>query len=206
MKGNTNEKTRTSGSRSTAGRPANRRDVAERECADRPDHPGLSTAAIREAGAGHPQVAGQQAEPQTKGAFGTTVTGAKRESIGTKTQTHLVPYEAILAMARGLNYGAEKYGAGNYKLGLSMLDLLMSIERHCRALMNGEWIDADSQLKHVDMLASSVAMLCQNISSGAVIWDVVGRHPHDLDIWELAAMSKSTELAAAQDRGNAQSK
>lgn len=131
------------------------------------------------------------------------MTGAKRESIGTKTQTHLVPYEAILAIARGLNYGAEKYGAGNYKLGLSMLDLLMSVERHCRALMNGEWIDGDSQLKHVDMLASSVAVLCQNTSSGAVIWDVVARHPHELDISELAAMSKSTELAAAQDRGNA---
>lgn len=203
MKVSNNEKTRSSGSRSSAGRTTNRCNVAERECADRPDHPGLSAAAIRETGAGHPEIAGQQAEPQTKGASGTAVTGAKRESIGTKTQTHLVPYEAILAMARGLNYGAEKYGVGNYKLGLSMLDLLMSVERHCRALMNGEWVDGDSKLEHVDLLASSVAMLCQNVNSGVLIWDLPERLAHEATIAEQAARSKQEELIAARERGNA---
>lgn len=93
----------------------------------------------------------------------TASTGAKRDSIGNKVSTTLVPYEAIMAMAVGLNYGEKKYGAHNYLKGLPMDDLLNSIERHTRALMAGDLADLESGLPHWCLLASSVAMLVATI-------------------------------------------
>lgn len=91
-------------------------------------------------------------------------TGAMRESIGTKVDTHLVPYEYIMAAAVGLNYGARaKYGKHNYLKGLSKVDLLNSIDRHNRALMAGKLTDEDSGLPHHILLASSTAMLVATI-------------------------------------------
>lgn len=101
--------------------------------------------------------------------FHQEVTGAMRESINTKIDTHLVPYELIVAAATGLNYGATKYSARNFEQGLSYVSLLGSIERHCRALMDGEFYDGESALPHFTLLASSVAMLCHNIMQGRVI-------------------------------------
>lgn len=98
-------------------------------------------------------------------------TGAKRESIGTKISTLLVPYELTVAAAVGLNYGEVKYGARNYEKGLSFSDLLMSIERHNKSIMDGEVIDVESGIPHYCLLASSIAMLCHNIMQGRVIDD-----------------------------------
>lgn len=104
-------------------------------------------------------------------AYGKSASGAMRESIGTKIDTTLVPYEAICAIAVGLNYGAEKYEPRNYEKGLSYRQLCMSIERHNRAILDGEVIDTDSGLPHFVLLASSIAMLCNNIMQKTVIED-----------------------------------
>lgn len=103
--------------------------------------------------------------------FNQTESGAMREAIGTKIDTTLVPYELIVAVAIGLNYGREKYGARNYEKGLSYSALTGSIERHNKAIMDGEFFDAPSGLPHYTLLASSVAMLCNNIMQGTIIQD-----------------------------------
>lgn len=103
--------------------------------------------------------------------FGTSASGAMRESIGTKIDTALVPYEAVIAIATGLNYGADKYAERNYEKGLSYRQLCASIERHNKALLDGEEIDRSSGLPHFVLLASSIAMLCHNIMQGVVIDD-----------------------------------
>ena len=107
-------------------------------------------------------------DPDEAPVFASSRSGAQRESIGTKIDTTLVPYELILAAAQGLNYGAEKYSERNFELGLPMRTLLGSIERHNQALKDGENIDADSGLPHFVLLASSVAMLCHNIMQDMV--------------------------------------
>lgn len=96
-------------------------------------------------------------------------TGAVRESINTKIDTTLVPYELTACAAIGLNYGAEKYDARNFEKGLSYRTLCGSIERHNKALLDGEDYDAESGLPHVVLLASSIAMLCHNWMQGVVI-------------------------------------
>lgn len=92
--------------------------------------------------------------------------GAMRESIGTKVRTHLVPYELVLAAAIGLNCGEVKYDARNWEKGFALLDLTHSIERHNKAIMDGEETDEDSGLPHYVLLASSVAMLVGNMMRG----------------------------------------
>ena len=107
--------------------------------------------------------------PATKAAQGSTAqpmptcsTGAVRDALTSKIQTHLVPFELIAFAAIGLNYGAEKYAPRNFEQGLPLSAHLNSIDRHTRALMAGENVDTESGLLHVHLLASSVAMLAHN--------------------------------------------
>jgi len=112
-------------------------------------------------------------------AVGQSPTGALREGIGTKISTKLVPPALAAYAAIGLNYGAQKYSERNFEQGFTLSQLLDSIDRHTRALMNGENIDADSQLPHIALLAASVAILCQNDMNGVLIVDIVPREPAD---------------------------
>lgn len=98
-------------------------------------------------------------------------TGAMRESIGTKIDTTLVPHDFICAVAAGLNYGAKKYTPRNWEKGLAMTDLLNSVDRHNRAIMNGEHMDRASGLPHMVLLASSTAMLVSSMIRGIAIED-----------------------------------
>ena len=98
-------------------------------------------------------------------------TGAQRESIGTKIDTTLVPYDFICAVAAGLNYGVHKYDERNWEKGLHMRDLLNSVDRHNRAIMNGENVDASSGLPHFVLLASSAAMLVSSMMRGIAVDD-----------------------------------
>ena len=100
-------------------------------------------------------------------------TGAMRESINTKINTSLVPYDFICAVAVGLNYGAAgKYPARNWERGLNLSDLLNSVDRHTRALMAGEHVDNSSQLPHHTLLASSAAMLVASLMRGIALYDL----------------------------------
>lgn len=107
--------------------------------------------------------------PHTNAAYGSENTGAMRESISTKIDTTLVPYELIVSAAIGLNYGAIKYTSRNFEKGLSYKSLCGSIERHNKAIMDGEFIDSSSGIPHYTLLASSIAMLCHNIMQERIV-------------------------------------
>lgn len=98
--------------------------------------------------------------------------GALRDSYGTKIDTTLVPYALIAYAAAGLNYGEIKYAARNFEKGHDERSLLASIDRHLRAMMNGETDDPDSGLPHLVMLTSSVAMLTHADATGVLIRNV----------------------------------
>ena len=138
---------------------------------------------------------------------GVSASGALRASIGTKIATNLVPYEAIAAIALGLNYGAVKYEPHNFKKGLSYTQLLESLKRHIAAIERHENIDADSGLPHWALICSSAAMLAHNIMQGVIIED---RPPFDPtkehDVAEMALRFQTilrdaeTHRAARADR------
>ena len=140
----------------------------------------------------------------TEKRYNTSISGAMRESIGTKLPVNLVPYELILAAALGLEYGKDKYDARNFETGLSYTDHIESIKRHAFALEAREEIDEDSGLPHYVLLASSAAMLCHNIIQGVVIDDrpiaKEGRTISDLAVWARGVQEQAKEHRDAPPR------
>ena len=122
--------------------------------------------------------------------YGTTATGAQRQSIGTKIDTDLVPFELIVAAAVGLGLGEYKYAARNFEKGLSYRSLINSLERHCKALKDGEEFDPDTQIPHYMLIASSAAMLVHNVMQGVVIDDRATAKTPNLDIGQLAELGQ----------------
>lgn len=128
--------------------------------------------------------------------FASTSTGAQRESIGTKIDTDLVPFELIVAAAVGLGLGEFKYAARNFEKGLSYRSLINSIERHCKALKDGEEIDKDTGIPHYMLIASSTSMLTHNIMQGVILDDRVVSKTPSLNISELSELGQK-ELTKA---------
>lgn len=67
-----------------------------------------------------------------------------------KAPIDLIPYEPLLGAAEVLAFGARKYKPGNWRLGLSWSQTWSSLQRHLWAWMNGEEIDPESGLLHID--------------------------------------------------------
>lgn len=136
--------------------------------------------------------------PSTPQPYGTSASGAMRESIGGKIDTTLVPYELTLMAAVGLNYGAEKYSARNFESGFTLAQLCCSIERHNKALMDGEIYDESSGLPHIALLASSIAMLSHNWMQHRIL---APEHPPKVgySIDRLSVAAKETLDARGKD-------
>lgn len=76
-----------------------------------------------------------------------------------KPPVHLIPSEAIIAMARGFEYGANKYGEYNFREGIKWTEITSSLNRHYLAFMQGIDIDEESGLPHVYLIGANFAML-----------------------------------------------
>ena len=90
---------------------------------------------------------GQKATPKRYAAAkkgGLAEVGVKYDS--GKPRMSLVPPEAIIAMARVLGHGAEKYETHNWLRGLAHERVLDATLRHLAAYQQGQDIDEDSGL------------------------------------------------------------
>lgn len=67
-----------------------------------------------------------------------------------KTQWGLVDFAALEGMVKVLEFGAQKYGIGNWQKGLTTVSIIESLLRHIFAYLKGEDIDSETGLKHVD--------------------------------------------------------
>ena len=130
--------------------------------------------------------------------WGETKTGAQRQSIGTKIDTDLVPFELIVAAAVGLGLGEHKYAARNFEKGLSYRSLINSIERHCKSLKDGEYTDADTGIPHYMLIASSTAMLVHNIMQGVIIDDRAPSKDPFYSVSELSEVAQNHLKAALE--------
>jgi hypothetical protein len=75
-------------------------------------------------------------------------TGAKRAN-GGKPLMHLIPTEAVMALAEVLTVGAQNYGARNWEKGLTMSSTWDSLQRHLFAWWSGENRDPFSGMPHL---------------------------------------------------------
>lgn len=77
---------------------------------------------------------------------------------GGKVRLELVPPEAILAIGRVMTHGAEKYGALSYR-EVEPERYIGALLRHFMAYLEGEEIDPDSGLKHIEQVLCNAAFL-----------------------------------------------
>jgi hypothetical protein len=60
---------------------------------------------------------------------------------------------ALEGVSGVMEYGCRKYERDNWKLGLSLESTLDSMLRHITKLLDGEFVDEESGLPHIDHIA-----------------------------------------------------
>jgi hypothetical protein len=88
---------------------------------------------------------------------------------GDKVPFQMIPIEALIALARGFEYGAKKHGLNNWRQHKgrpSASRVIGSILRHVHYHNAGEKLDAESGLPHLWLAMSQLAILISYIE-----WD-----------------------------------
>lgn len=78
-----------------------------------------------------------------------------------KNRLDLVPTSLIEEVGKVLTFGANKYGANNYKSGMQWSKCIASLKRHLVAFENGIDYDEESGLLHLSHLACNVTFLLE---------------------------------------------
>lgn len=83
-----------------------------------------------------------------------------------KPPMHLVPRDAIESIARGLGYGAKKYSAHQWRQGMAWSRSYAALMRHAMAWWDGEDIDPESGLSHLDHILCNASFLATYNAKG----------------------------------------
>jgi Domain of unknown function (DUF5664) len=76
--------------------------------------------------------------------------GTKLDS--NKPRMDLIDPLALIGLSEVLTFGAKKYSAHNWRQGISHSRLIAALMRHLMAIQEGEDIDPESGLPHIDHL------------------------------------------------------
>jgi hypothetical protein len=76
-----------------------------------------------------------------------------------KIQYSLIPATALKGLAMVLTHGANKYGPYNWKLVTPVERYYDALLRHLEAVREGQWIDEDSGLPHMDHVMCNAVFL-----------------------------------------------
>lgn len=76
-----------------------------------------------------------------------------------KAPVSLIPRSAIIGIAKALDFGAKKYDRYNFMNGIEYTRLTDATMRHIFAFLDGEDIDKESGLNHINHAAANLCML-----------------------------------------------
>ena len=82
---------------------------------------------------------------------------------GGKLRTDLIPMSSLRSLSRVLGKGAEKYADNNWRRGMNWSTVQASLLRHLMLWIDGEDIDDESGLNHMDHVMANVAFLVEYI-------------------------------------------
>jgi len=66
---------------------------------------------------------------------------------------------AMKGMCKVMTFGAEKYARGNWKNAMDIQEVMDSLLRHMMAYNNGEVLDPESGLPHIDHIMCNAVFL-----------------------------------------------
>lgn len=95
--------------------------------------------------------------------------GAKRESNEGRGRFDLLPYEAIEALSKWYEAGANKYGDRNWENGISVKDCINRMIRHSIKAGNG-WTDEDHLSAVMWNAAAAITMMVRRPDCNDHIW------------------------------------
>lgn len=78
---------------------------------------------------------------------------------GGKPGMDLVPYDAVVEIAKVLDFGAQKYSPGNWAKGIQTSRLIAALERHIGEFKEGRDIDSESNLSHLAHAGCNILFL-----------------------------------------------
>lgn len=91
------------------------------------------------------------------------VSGLKYDS--EKSRLDLISPIATGFLARVLGFGAEKYSANNWRLGIPMSKLIAASQRHLEAIKAGIDFDHETGLPHAAHLMCEAMFMCEQLVS-----------------------------------------
>lgn len=104
-----------------------------------------------------------------QGKMKTTDFGAKRESNDGRGRFDLLPYEALEALSKWYEQGADKYGERNWEKGISVKDCINRMIRHAIKAGNG-WTDEDHLSAVMWNAAAAITMIQRKPECNDHIW------------------------------------
>ena len=76
-----------------------------------------------------------------------------------KPKLSLISYDSAAGEAKALEYGLNKYGKNNYKLGMEWSLLLDAADRHMKTFSGGVDVDTESKLNHLYLAKANIGIL-----------------------------------------------
>jgi hypothetical protein len=90
----------------------------------------------------------------------------------TKAPLRLVPPALTIGVAPVMALGAKKYGPYNWRLYPVKLSVyLEAIERHLLAVMDGQWVDPESDQPHVAHIAAGAGIILDALATESLVED-----------------------------------
>ncbi len=83
------------------------------------------------------------------------VTGGVKDN-KSKSRVDLIPSKPLIGVGHVLAFGARKYKPNNWRLGLKWSETLGSAQRHLLAFADGQDIDPETNLPHIDQALAQV--------------------------------------------------
>lgn len=112
-----------------------------------------------------------------------------------KEPVDLIPYEALVEIAKVLDFGAKKYKRANWAGGIKYSRLLAASMRHLGKYNSGEDIDSETGISHIAHAACNLVFL---------LWMAKNRPDMD-DRWikeVIKTTEKALEVVKELDNGN----
>ena len=88
-----------------------------------------------------------------------------------KPRLELVSRQALEGLAMVLGFGAKKYAAHNWRGGIEYSRLIGAALRHIEAFNDGEDLDPESTLSHIDHAQCCLMFLSDQIKRGTGLDD-----------------------------------